>query len=190
MHHDCVENPFFSGFLFCSVPYVSLLSGYRHFAGPICNRIMFIHVITRQDLREDPSNKHGQFAVVLEVFEVVPSLFMVDVRKAAGDTLEYHKFYKNFCVEVLQNQSHANRPKEAIPLQLSFFNPSSCYKVVCRLRIGFQVFGVFIHLFSFASSPIESNRSKQIHKTWILSVNVLAVFGTLYTYNCRALFSS
>ncbi|GAU37046.1 hypothetical protein TSUD_207520, partial [Trifolium subterraneum] len=36
-------------------------------------------------------NKVGQFAVVLEVFEVAPSLFMVDVRKAAGDTLEYHK---------------------------------------------------------------------------------------------------
>ncbi|XP_058074437.1 CBL-interacting protein kinase 24-like [Magnolia sinica] len=43
------------------------------------------------------ANKTGQFAVVLEVFEVAPSLFMVDVRKAAGDTLEYHKFYKNFC---------------------------------------------------------------------------------------------
>lgn len=43
------------------------------------------------------SNKMGQFAVVLEVFEVAPSLFMVDVRKAAGDTLEYHKFYKNLC---------------------------------------------------------------------------------------------
>ncbi|PWA67429.1 protein kinase domain-containing protein [Artemisia annua] len=47
-------------------------------------------------------NHVGQFAVVLEVFEVAPSLFMVDVRKAAGDTLEYHKasnfiFYKNFC---------------------------------------------------------------------------------------------
>ncbi|KAL3532324.1 hypothetical protein ACH5RR_005845 [Cinchona calisaya] len=43
------------------------------------------------------ANKAGQFAVVLEVFEVAPSLFVVDVRKAAGDTLEYHKFYKNFC---------------------------------------------------------------------------------------------
>lgn len=43
------------------------------------------------------ANKAGQFAVVLEVFEVAPSLFMVDVRKAAGDTLEYHKFYKGFC---------------------------------------------------------------------------------------------
>ncbi|KAH9800177.1 CBL-interacting serine/threonine-protein kinase 24 [Citrus sinensis] len=46
------------------------------------------------------ANKTGQFAVVLEVFEVAPSLFMVDVRKAAGDTLEYHKFYKNFCAKL------------------------------------------------------------------------------------------
>ncbi|KAK2645925.1 hypothetical protein Ddye_021120 [Dipteronia dyeriana] len=46
------------------------------------------------------ANKGGQFAVVLEVYEVAPSLFMVDVRKAAGDTLEYHKFYKNFCTQL------------------------------------------------------------------------------------------
>ncbi|KAK6151773.1 hypothetical protein DH2020_014408 [Rehmannia glutinosa] len=46
------------------------------------------------------ANRAGQFAVVLEVFEVAPSLFMVDVRKAAGDTLEYHKFYKNFCAVI------------------------------------------------------------------------------------------
>lgn len=45
-------------------------------------------------------NMAGQFAVVLEVFEVAPSLFMVDVRKAAGDTLEYHKFYNNFCAKL------------------------------------------------------------------------------------------
>ncbi|THG23556.1 hypothetical protein TEA_003925 [Camellia sinensis var. sinensis] len=37
------------------------------------------------------ANKKGPIAVVLEVYEVAPSLFMVDVRKAAGDTLEYHK---------------------------------------------------------------------------------------------------
>ncbi|XP_031487220.1 CBL-interacting protein kinase 24-like [Nymphaea colorata] len=43
------------------------------------------------------ANKAGQFAIALEVFEVAPDLFMVDVRKAAGDTLEYHKFYKQFC---------------------------------------------------------------------------------------------
>jgi len=43
------------------------------------------------------ANKIGQFVVVLEVYEVAPSLFMVDVRKVAGDTLEYHKFYKKLC---------------------------------------------------------------------------------------------
>ncbi|XP_022756486.1 CBL-interacting serine/threonine-protein kinase 24-like isoform X1 [Durio zibethinus] len=46
------------------------------------------------------ANKVGQSAVVLAVFEVAPSLFMVDVQKAAGDTLEYHKFYKNFCAKL------------------------------------------------------------------------------------------
>nr|QSH71625.1 CBL-interacting protein kinase [Hedychium coronarium] len=43
------------------------------------------------------SDKIHQLAVVLEVFEVAPSLFMVDVRKVAGDTLEYHKFYNSMC---------------------------------------------------------------------------------------------
>ncbi|KAG6621560.1 hypothetical protein I3842_Q020000 [Carya illinoinensis] len=46
------------------------------------------------------ANKAGQFAVVLDVFEVAPSIFMVDVRKAAGDTLEYHKFYKDLCAKL------------------------------------------------------------------------------------------
>ncbi|XP_048133665.1 CBL-interacting serine/threonine-protein kinase 24-like isoform X1 [Rhodamnia argentea] len=45
-------------------------------------------------------NQAGQFAAVMEVYEVAPSLFMVDVRKAAGDTLEYHKFYKSFCAKL------------------------------------------------------------------------------------------
>jgi len=43
------------------------------------------------------ANKMSPFAVVLEIFEVAPSLFMIDVRKAAGDTLEYHKLYKSLC---------------------------------------------------------------------------------------------
>ncbi|KAL2587892.1 hypothetical protein GLYMA_13G166100v4 [Glycine max] len=37
------------------------------------------------------ANRVGPFAVVLEVFEVAPSLFMVDVRRATGDTFDYHK---------------------------------------------------------------------------------------------------
>lgn len=46
------------------------------------------------------SSRMAPFAVVIEVYEVAQSLFMVDVRKATGDTLEYHKFYKNFCSEL------------------------------------------------------------------------------------------
>jgi len=45
-------------------------------------------------------NKTGHISVALEVFEVAPSLYMVDVRKAAGDILEYHRFYKALCVQL------------------------------------------------------------------------------------------
>ncbi|KAI4335712.1 hypothetical protein L6164_014333 [Bauhinia variegata] len=67
-------------------------------------------------------NKAGQFAVVLEVFEVAPSLFMVDVRKAAGDTLEYHKFYNNFCDKL---DSIIWRPAGATP-NSSLFRQMTC----------------------------------------------------------------
>jgi hypothetical protein len=33
------------------------------------------------------------YDVQLQVFEVAPSLFMVEIRKAHGDTLEYYSFY-------------------------------------------------------------------------------------------------
>ncbi|KAL5145207.1 CBL-interacting serine/threonine-protein kinase 8 [Glycine soja] len=32
-----------------------------------------------------------------KIFEVAPTFYMVDIQKAAGDTGEYLKFYKNFC---------------------------------------------------------------------------------------------
>uniref|UniRef100_A0A453SFP1 non-specific serine/threonine protein kinase n=1 Tax=Aegilops tauschii subsp. strangulata TaxID=200361 RepID=A0A453SFP1_AEGTS len=47
------------------------------------------------------SNKMSPFAVVLEIFEVAPALFMVDVRKVAGDSLEYHRvcsFHITSCI--------------------------------------------------------------------------------------------
>ncbi|KAJ8771610.1 hypothetical protein K2173_026787 [Erythroxylum novogranatense] len=37
------------------------------------------------------ASKAGPFAVVVEIFEVAPSLFMVDVWKVTGYILEYHK---------------------------------------------------------------------------------------------------
>lgn len=60
-----------------------------------------VHTRNYKTRLEGVSAKKGsQFAVVMEVYEVAPSLFMVDVRKATGDTLEYHKFYKSFCAKL------------------------------------------------------------------------------------------
>ncbi|KAH7524797.1 hypothetical protein FEM48_Zijuj06G0157200 [Ziziphus jujuba var. spinosa] len=42
------------------------------------------------------ANKTSHFSVILEIFEVAPTFFMVDIQKAAGDVAEYLKFYKNF----------------------------------------------------------------------------------------------
>ncbi|XP_060216136.1 CBL-interacting serine/threonine-protein kinase 3-like isoform X1 [Lycium barbarum] len=41
------------------------------------------------------AGRKGNLNVATEVFQVAPSLHMVEVRKAKGDTLEFHKFYKN-----------------------------------------------------------------------------------------------
>ncbi|XP_021674049.2 CBL-interacting protein kinase 32 isoform X1 [Hevea brasiliensis] len=41
------------------------------------------------------AGRKGNLNVATEIFQVAPSLHMVEVRKAKGDTLEFHKFYKN-----------------------------------------------------------------------------------------------
>ncbi|GAB4859284.1 CBL-interacting serine/threonine-protein kinase 3 [Ancistrocladus abbreviatus] len=40
------------------------------------------------------AGRKGNLNVATEVFQVAPSLHLVEVRKARGDTLEFHKFYK------------------------------------------------------------------------------------------------
>lgn len=46
---------------------------------------------------EGPSaSKTSYFSVIMEIFEVAPTFFMVDIQKAAGETSEYLKFYKSF----------------------------------------------------------------------------------------------
>ncbi|XP_043708560.1 CBL-interacting serine/threonine-protein kinase 8-like isoform X2 [Telopea speciosissima] len=42
-------------------------------------------------------NKASHFSIILEIFEVAPSFLMVDICKASGDSVEFLKFYKNFC---------------------------------------------------------------------------------------------
>ncbi|KAJ0980732.1 hypothetical protein J5N97_008987 [Dioscorea zingiberensis] len=46
-------------------------------------------------LNGEKTGRKGHLSVATEVFEVAPSLYMVELRKSKGDTLEFHKFYKN-----------------------------------------------------------------------------------------------
>ncbi|XP_028758876.1 CBL-interacting serine/threonine-protein kinase 3-like isoform X3 [Neltuma alba] len=41
------------------------------------------------------AGRKGNLNIATEIFQVAPSLHMVEVRKAKGDTLEFHKFYKS-----------------------------------------------------------------------------------------------
>jgi len=49
----------------------------------------------KMKLRGDKLGRKGHLSVSTEVFEVAPSLFMVELQKHHGDTLEYNHFYKN-----------------------------------------------------------------------------------------------
>ncbi|WJX29343.1 CBL-interacting serine/threonine-protein kinase 23 [Trifolium repens] len=46
-------------------------------------------------LHGEKSGRKGHLSVATEILEVAPSLYMVEMRKSEGDTLEFHKFYKN-----------------------------------------------------------------------------------------------
>lgn len=45
-------------------------------------------------LKNVKAGRKGNLNIATEVFQVAPSLHLVEVRKAKGDTLEFHKFYK------------------------------------------------------------------------------------------------
>ncbi|XP_028115392.1 CBL-interacting serine/threonine-protein kinase 3-like isoform X2 [Camellia sinensis] len=57
--------------------------------------------VEQMRLQNVKAGRKGNLNVATEVFQVAPSLHMVEVRKAKGDTLEFHKFYKNLstCLE-------------------------------------------------------------------------------------------
>lgn len=46
-------------------------------------------------LHGEKSGRKGHLSIATEILEVTPSLHIVELRKAGGDTLEFHKFYKN-----------------------------------------------------------------------------------------------
>ncbi|EPS70454.1 hypothetical protein M569_04293, partial [Genlisea aurea] len=43
----------------------------------------------------EKTGRKGHLSITTEIFEVAPSLHMVELRKSGGDTLEFHKFYKD-----------------------------------------------------------------------------------------------
>ncbi|KAM7270547.1 hypothetical protein ACFE04_029761 [Oxalis oulophora] len=46
-------------------------------------------------LQGEKSGRKGHVSIATEIFQVAPELYMVEVRKSEGDTLEFHKFYKD-----------------------------------------------------------------------------------------------
>ncbi|CAA6657891.1 unnamed protein product [Spirodela intermedia] len=46
-------------------------------------------------LQGEKTGRKGHLSIATEIFEVAPSLHMVELRKSTGDTLEFHKVYKN-----------------------------------------------------------------------------------------------
>ncbi|KAI4297573.1 hypothetical protein L6164_037458 [Bauhinia variegata] len=49
----------------------------------------------KMKLQGEKSGRKGHLSVATEIFEVAPSLHVVELRKSTGDTLEFHKFYQN-----------------------------------------------------------------------------------------------
>ncbi|XP_008444639.1 CBL-interacting serine/threonine-protein kinase 23-like isoform X4 [Cucumis melo] len=49
----------------------------------------------KMKLQGEKTGRKGHLSVATEIYEVAPSLYMVELRKAGGDTLEFHKFYKS-----------------------------------------------------------------------------------------------
>ncbi|KAF8391020.1 hypothetical protein HHK36_023320 [Tetracentron sinense] len=49
----------------------------------------------KMKLQGEKTGRKGHLSVATEIFEVAPSICMVELRKSGGDTLEFHKFYKN-----------------------------------------------------------------------------------------------
>ncbi|KAM7530452.1 hypothetical protein LguiB_033862 [Lonicera macranthoides] len=52
----------------------------------------------KMKLHGEKTGRKGHLSVATEIFEVAPSLHIVEVRKNGGDTLEFHKFYKTLSI--------------------------------------------------------------------------------------------
>jgi len=71
----------------------------------------------KMKLLGEKTGRKGHLSISTEVFEVAPSLYMVELRKSGGDTLEFHHFYKSLTVGlkdiVWRTADEADERKEA-----------------------------------------------------------------------------
>ncbi|XP_039020700.1 CBL-interacting protein kinase 23-like isoform X3 [Hibiscus syriacus] len=69
----------------------------------------------KMKLRGEKTGRKGHLAVTTEVFQLAPSLCMVELRKSGGDTLEFHKFYNNLSTglkDIIWNTTNEEKSDE------------------------------------------------------------------------------
>ncbi|KAJ8447943.1 hypothetical protein Cgig2_028819 [Carnegiea gigantea] len=70
-------------------------------------------------LRSSKEGRKGQLAIDAEIFEVAPTLHVVEVKKVAGDTIEYNDFYNQDLRPALRDivwtwQEHQPKPEQVV----------------------------------------------------------------------------
>ncbi|KAH9731302.1 CBL-interacting serine/threonine-protein kinase 9 [Citrus sinensis] len=100
----------------------------------------------KMKLQGDKTGRKGQLSVATEVFEVAPTLHIVEVRKTGGDTLEFHKFYKKFSSGLKDVVWQAEENKEELRVGLG-----SVFWALFPLNFAsffvFQLYFIFFFLY-------------------------------------------
>ncbi|WVZ72748.1 hypothetical protein U9M48_021162 [Paspalum notatum var. saurae] len=88
-------------------------------------------MVKKQDglvkLQGSKEGRKGQLAIDAEIFEVTPSFYVVEVKKSAGDTLEYEKFCNKDLRPSLKDICWSSQSEEKLPslAESSPLKPSS-----------------------------------------------------------------
>ncbi|KAJ1282089.1 hypothetical protein BS78_03G023000 [Paspalum vaginatum] len=88
-------------------------------------------MVKKQDglvkLQGSKEGRKGQLAIDAEIFEVTPSFYVVEVKKSAGDTLEYEKFCNKDLRPSLRDICWSSQSEEKLPslAESSPLKPSS-----------------------------------------------------------------
>jgi len=66
-------------------------------------------------LQGSKEGRKGQLAIDAEIFEVTPSFYVVELKKTAGDTLEYERFCKKDLRPSLKDICWSGQSEEKLP---------------------------------------------------------------------------